>query len=109
MSQNNQHPITPKCIACTYFDVERNLCNNKNGKLAGIPLSEALASADHDCEAFNEAEFKVMPKGLLWLALHEADIDVTTEQLTVIWDSFVESMEQCGFLATSTEEEINNH
>lgn len=99
--------MRPNCASCAYYDIEIETCAHAYGKLAGIHLNESLANAEHDCKQFSEAEYRATPKGLLWLALRQADVDVTDEEFNLIWDNFSESMERSGYVKTESNEKEN--
>lgn len=94
---------SPNCACCKHFDINNNICSHKDGMLKNIQLNESLASAAHDCNVFEELAFRATPKGLLWLALSEADIDIADDKFNRIWDRFEDCMQRTGYIADDEE------
>ena len=46
----------------------------------------------------NDIVCKITPKGIAWIALEDAGIDATLEQLEAFWTSFVKYMKKNGYV-----------
>lgn len=85
------------CSQCAHFDTDAMKCTAKGGKLSGIELTDDLADADHDCAMYEEAYYRVTPKGLLWDALYNAGITMQDKTFDKVWESFAENMQKLGY------------
>lgn len=91
------------CANCAHYD--KGKCFNSKGLLYNIKISEALAEADHDCEVFEEAYFRLTEAGYLYLAMEEEGINVDLAKAKRICDSFFKGMIEGGILRKEDNDE----
>ena len=106
----NKHDKTEvadrSCQDCGFYNDEHKRCIKEGGLLHHIEhMSESMSEAQHDCKEFTEARYTLTPKGIFSLALDKAGIEWNMEQLDEAFDSFVEGMEQHGYLQKDDEED----
>ena len=46
----------------------------------------------------DEVQYKITPKGIIWLAFEDAGIQATFEQLEEFWSSFKRNMKKAGYV-----------
>lgn len=93
-----------KCANCAYYNPSNMICTT-DGKLSGIEMTPSLADAEHDCGRYDEVTYRLTPKSLLSIALEDAGVDVTIDELTLIWDSFEAMMEKHGYVKSKTDDD----
>lgn len=86
------------CISCRHFDVDQMRCTLPCGKLRDITLTDSLAEAENDCPDFEEAVYRLTPRGILWVALYKAGIEVEDDEFDAIWKEFEDGMKEAGFI-----------
>lgn len=91
------------CIICNHFDVDQMRCTLPCGKMRGITLTDSLAEAENDCPDFDEAYYRLTPKGILSYALGKVGIEVEDDELSTIWREFEEGMIEAGYIGTKEE------
>lgn len=108
-----KQPITigKSCDNCAYFDVDQHKCTNPDGLFYPIlhVISDSMAQATHDCEAFDEAKYRISPKGCLYYALDQADVQLDTDVIEEVWKFFADAMRNCGYVKDDDEPETTNN
>ena len=85
------------CAECNHFNDENRICTHDNGKLKEMTLSEELAKAHHDCNAFEARRYRLSPPKLMQIALEVYD-DVDFETAKEIYDEFMALMIKHGYI-----------